>query len=418
LLKILLLFKIQMSISKKILVILILTINIFNSAQYSLCKMSAIVDASITKFGKRKENVFELSMEACRDLVNRYYNDIDFVIVSNTYSGEFNSVSGLNNLVTSYLGLDRVPSIRVDNTSGSGGSAIIVADSIIKSGLASVVLVLGVEKMSEKPTREVTEIIASLLPKSERSAGVSLPSLAAFMAKEYMRKYSAPREAIALVAVKNHDHGYYNPFAHINKKVTLEEVLSSPIIADPLRLYEYTPISDGAAALIMTSKELAESFTKKPVYIKGYGISSDTSFITDRSNFVEINSVREAAVKAYKMANVSPAEIDFAEVHDMATILEIVITEELGFFERGKGWLAVKEGITWLNGEKVVNPSGGLNSKGHPIGATGVAQAYEAFLQLRGEAGNRQVKNARIGLAHNMAGFGNASSVIIFGVEP
>ncbi|MEM0174020.1 MAG: thiolase family protein, partial [Sulfolobaceae archaeon] len=159
-------------------------------------------------------------------------------------------------------------------------------------------------------------------------------------------------------------------------------------------------------------------FTKKPVYIKGFGISSDTSFITSRSNFIEINSTREAAIKAYRMAKITPAEVNFAEVHDMATILEIVITEELGFFERGKGWMAVRDGKTWLNGEKVINPSGGLNSKGHPIGATGVAQAYEAFVQLRGEAGSRQVKNARIGLTHNMAGFGNLSSVIIFGVEP
>ncbi|MEM4139289.1 MAG: thiolase family protein, partial [Sulfolobaceae archaeon] len=162
--------------------------------------MSAIVDASIIKFGKRKESIFEISINVCKDLISKYENDIDFVIVSNTYSGEFNNISGLNNLITSYLGLDKVPSMRIDNTSGSGGTAIITADLMIRSGLAKTILVLGIEKMSEKQTREVTEIISSLLPKSERLAGLSLPSLAAFMAKEYMRRYNVPREAIALVA--------------------------------------------------------------------------------------------------------------------------------------------------------------------------------------------------------------------------
>ena len=150
--------------------------------------MSAIVDASIIKFGKRKESIFEISINVCKDLISKYENDIDFVIVSNTYSGEFNNISGLNNLITSYLGLDKVPSMRIDNTSGSGGTAIITADLMIRSGLAKTILVLGIEKMSEKQTREVTEIISSLLPKSERLAGLSLPSLAAFMAKGYMRR--------------------------------------------------------------------------------------------------------------------------------------------------------------------------------------------------------------------------------------
>jgi acetyl-CoA acetyltransferase len=377
----------------------------------------AVVDGGITKFGKRRENIFELVIEATRDLIKRYYNEIDFVIVSNAYSGEFNSVSGLNNLITSHLGLDSIPSIRVDNTSGSGGSAIIVASSLIQSGVAKRVLVIGVEKMSDKNTREVTQIIASLLPISERKSGLSLPSLASFMAKEYMKKYGADRESLALVAVKNHENGYYNPYAHINKKLSLEDVLNSPIIADPLRLYEFTPISDGAVALLLVSSSDAESFTNKPAYIKGYGSASDTSFLSNRESFIELKSVRNAALKAYKMANVNPLDIDFFEVHDMATILEIVISEELGIFERGKGWLAVKEGLTWIHGEKVINASGGLNSKGHPIGASGVAQVYEALIQIQGKGGPRQVKNAKLGLVHSMAGFGNCSSVIILGDE-
>jgi len=376
--------------------------------------MVAIIDANLTRFGKRKESLLELAGEVVLPLIRK--NEIDFVVVSNSYSGEFNSLSGINNLITTYLSIDRVPSIRVDNTSGSGGSAILVAKSLLDSKIAKTVLVLGVEKMSEKNTKQVTSVIASLLPSEEKIAGLTLPSLAGLMTKEYMRRYNASREAFALVAVKNHYNGSLNPYAHIQKVVSLDEVLNSPIIADPLTLYEFTPISDGASAIVMVSDEDAYSFTNKPVFIKGIGASSDTSYLSERENILSINAVKIAGLTARKMAKVD--QVDFAELHDMATILEIVEAEELGLLKKGEGWKAYYDNYTAINGEIPINTSGGLNSKGHPIGASGVAQAVEAFLQIRNEAGSRQVKNARVGLSLSMAGFGNSATVVVYGDEP
>ncbi len=373
--------------------------------------MVAIVDVGITKFGKRQESIFELVGEAVRNLLNY---PIDFIVLSNSYSGEFNEISGLNNLISTYLSLDSVPSIRVDNTSGSGGSAILVAKSLLESKEANTVLVLGAEKMSEKKTRPVTRIISSLLPESERVA--SLPSLASLATIEYMKKYNATRESIAQVAVKNHYNGSLNPYAHIQKRVTLDEVLNSPVISEPLRLFEFTPISDGAAALLMVRNEDALSYTNKPVFIRGIGFSSHTSFIADRENFTGLPSVRKAGEIAIKKSRAE--RIDFAELHDMATILEIIQSEELGFFKKGEGWKAVISGTTEINGDIPLNTSGGLNSKGHPIGVSGIAQAIEAFYQIRNESGNRQVKNAKTGLSLSMAGFGNSSTVIVYGDEP
>lgn len=376
--------------------------------------MVAIVDASLTRFGKRKEDVFQLAKESSLPIIRRF-KDIDFVLISNSYSGEFNNVSGINNLISSYLSLDEIPSIRIDNTSGSGGSAILVAKSLIDSGQARAVLVIGVEKMSTMKTREVTSVISSLLPPRERSIGISLPSLASIMTKIYMRRYGASREAIAEVSVKNHWNGARNPFAHIRKEITLEEVLSSPVVADPLRQYEFCPISDGAASVLITSDEEALSYTSKPVFIKGVAMGSDSSHITDREDILEMRAVKIAGELAMKRAKVK--RVDFAELHDMATILEIVEGEALGLLEKGKGWTYYLNGMTGVDGEIPINTSGGLNSKGHPIGASGIGQVIEGFLQIRGEAGERQVKEARVGLTVSMAGFGNSATAIVLGDE-
>ncbi|MEM0065061.1 thiolase family protein [Metallosphaera sp.] len=376
--------------------------------------MVAIVDASLTRFGKRKEDVFQLAKESSLPIIRRF-KDIDFVLISNSYSGEFNNVSGINNLISSYLSLDEIPSIRIDNTSGSGGSAILVAKSLIDSGQARAVLVIGVEKMSTMKTREVTSVISSLLPPRERSIGISLPSLASIMTKIYMRRYGASREAIAEVSVKNHWNGARNPFAHIRKEITLEEVLSSPVVADPLRQYEFCPISDGAASVLITGDEEALSYTSKPVFIKGVAMGSDSSHITDREDILEMKAVKIAGELAMKRAKVE--RVDFAELHDMATILEIVEGEALGLLEKGKGWTYYLNGMTGVDGEIPINTSGGLNSKGHPIGASGIGQVIEGFLQIRGEAGERQVKEARVGLTVSMAGFGNSATAIVLGDE-
>ncbi|WP_188681208.1 thiolase family protein [Thermogymnomonas acidicola] len=378
--------------------------------------MSAIVASGMTRFGKRKEDLLSLGGESALPILRKYRSDIDFLLVSNSYSGEFNSISGINTLLATYLSLDGVPSLRVDNTSGSGGTAIFLADMLIKSGQARAVLVTGLEKMSTMDTRHVTSVIASLLPEEERRQGPSLPSLAALLAQLYMRRYGASRESLAQVSVKNHRNGAANPYAHIQKEVTLEEVMQSPVVAEPLRQYEFSPISDGAASVLVVGDGDAESFTDRPVYIKAVSLASDSASVTARGDLMGLEAVRRAGRNAMRLSGISKP--DFAELHDMATVLELVQMESLGLCEPGEAWKMVLEGETEVGGSMPVNTSGGLNSKGHPIGASGVAQVVEAFSQIRKECGGRQVKDARTGLCLSMSGFGNSAAVTVLGDEP
>ncbi|MEM3676392.1 MAG: thiolase family protein [Thermoplasmataceae archaeon] len=378
--------------------------------------MPQIVAAEFTRFGRRNEEVVEISAQPAIPIVRKFRDSIDLVILSNSYSGEYADVSGLNNLLTTRLSLDNVPSIRVENTSGSGGSAIFTAQAMIESGVATNVLIVGSEKMNVGSTKRSTRIIASLLNQGERKSGISLPSLAAFMAQQYMSKFKAPRESIAMVAVKNHKNGAMNPYAHFQKPTTLEEVMSSKVIADPLRLLEYCPVSDGAAALLVSSDENAPSMSSKRVMIKSSAMASSSSSVTYRKDLTSIDCVREASQKAFRKSGISPNDVDIAELHDMATILEIVESEDAGFFEKGTGWKALMDGETDIGGRLPINTSGGLNSKGHPIGATGIAQAGEIYFQLTSQAGQRQVKNASTGFALNMSGFGNSATAFLFEV--
>ncbi len=378
--------------------------------------MASVVAASFAKFGKRDEDVVSIAGKSASPIVEKYGSDIDFMVLSNAYSGEYNDVSGLNNLLTTHLGMDSTPSVRVDNTSGSGGSAVLMAKALVDSGEAENVLVTGAEKMTGHPTKHSTRIIASLLPSEERKGGVSLPSLAAFMARAYIREFSPSRESIAMVAVKNHHNGTLNPYAHFQVEVPLEKVMQSRVIADPLRIYEYCPVSDGAVSLLVTSDENAASFTSRSARIRSAGMASGTASITSRNSFTRIDSVRLASEAAFRKGGMGPEEVDVAELHDMASILEIVESEEVGFFKRGEGWKALESGETAINGELPINTSGGLNSKGHPIGASGVAQTAEIFLQLTGSAGMRQVKNHNTGFSLSMAGFGNNSTAILYEV--
>ena len=378
--------------------------------------MVSIAAANFARFGKRDEDIFAISSESALPIVDRYRDAIDFVVVSNSYSGEFNDISGLNNLLTTHLAMDGVPSMRVDNTSGSGGSAVLVAKSLVASGEAENVLVIGAEKMTGYPTKRSTRIIASLLPPEERLGGPSLPSLAAFMTRSYIREFSPTRESIAMVAVKNHHNGSLNPYAHFQAEVSLEKVMASKVIADPLRIFEYCPVSDGAVSLLVTSDENSRSLGSKPVRITGTGASSGTSSITSRESLVTIDSVKESAKKAFRTAGKTPQDMDIAELHDMASILEIVESEDVGFFKKGKGWKALESGETAIGGRLPINTSGGLNSKGHPIGASGVAQTAEIYLQLTGQAGKRQAKNVGTGFSVSMAGFGNNSTSFVYEV--
>ncbi len=378
--------------------------------------MVSISAANFARFGKREEDIFTISSESALPIVDKYRDAIDFVVVSNSYSGEFNDISGLNNLLTTHLAMENVPSMRVDNTSGSGGSAVLVAKSLVASGEAENVLVIGAEKMTGYPTKKSTRIIASLLPPEERRGGPSLPSLAAFMTKSYISQFSPTRESIAMVAVKNHHNGSLNPYAHFQADVSLEKVMASKVIVDPLRIFEYCPVSDGAVSLLVTSDYNNKSLGSKSVRITGTGASSGVSSITSRESLVSIDSVKESAKKAFRSAGKTPQDMDLAELHDMASILEIVESEDVGFFKKGEGWKALETGETTIDGRFPINTSGGLNSKGHPIGASGVAQTAEIYLQLTGQAGKRQAKNVSTGFSVSMAGFGNNSTSFVYEV--
>lgn len=378
----------------------------------------AVVGCGLTKFGKTDKGLIDLLAEASlKAIEDSGLENVEFdeVYVANMACGEFNGLSGIANALVGELSLEPAAAMKIENTSGSGGAAIYAGWKAIASGTSEYVLVAGGEKMSTKNSSETAEIIASLTHSEERIHGITLPSLAALSARQYMQLYGASREALAKVAVKNHEHALLNPLAQFHKKITVEDVINSPIICDPLRLYDYCPITDGAAAVILTTLENAKKLTDKPVVISGIGYATDYYSIQTRSRLDEFPAVKRAAEKAYKMAKIKPSDIQVAELHDMATILEILQSEDLGFFPKGGGWKAVLEDKTTLNGELPINTSGGLKAKGHPIGATGVAQACEIFLQLQGRCGERQV-DAERGLTCNIGGYGNGVIVTIMEV--
>jgi acetyl-CoA C-acetyltransferase len=248
----------------------------------------------------------------------------------------------------------------------------------------------------------------------EQWNGATFPSLFALMATAHMHKYGTTERQLAQVAVKNHKHGSLNPKAHMQKEITLDQALTSRVVAWPLKLFDCSLITDGASCAILTKPDLAEKFTDTPVHIVGSGQASGAIGLYERQEFTSLEAALLAAKQAYEMADVKPDDVDVAEVHDCFTIAEIIAYEDLGLCKLGEGGKLVEEGVTALGGRLPVNTSGGLKSKGHPVGATGVAQAYEMFLQLTGQAEKRQVKDAEIGLAHNVGGSGATATVHIF----
>jgi acetyl-CoA C-acetyltransferase len=256
---------------------------------------------------------------------------------------------------------------------------------------------------------------------AEAIYGVTLPSLAGMFARLYMHKYGVTERHLAMVAVKNQEHALLNPFAHVQTKITLEGILddrdaptNNPPIADPLRFFDCCPVSDGGACVILASKEVAQKVGRPLVRLAGVGQATDTHAVHDREDPTELKAVRLAAAKAFEMAKVKPSEVSVAELHDAFTILEIVESEEVGFFKKGEGHKALERGETKLGGRIPINVSGGLKGKGHPVGATGVAQAHEIVHQLRHEAKKRQVKDAKVGFTCNFGGFGNNVVCLVF----
>jgi acetyl-CoA C-acetyltransferase len=290
----------------------------------------------------------------------------------------------------------------------------------VASGMSDVVLVGGVEKMTDVSGGQATYALATAADQEyEAYNGLTFPGLYALIAHAHMDKYGTTREQLAQVAVKNHDNGSLNPHAQYPFKITVEQVVNSTMVADPLRLLDCSPITDGAAAAVIVPLEMAKSMAKgkRPVVkVAGSGHATDTIALHSREDVTFLNSTAVAAEHAYKMAGVGPKDMDFAEVHDCFTIAEICVTEALGFFERGEGGKAIEAGKTRLDGKIPINPSGGLKAKGHAVGATGIAQIHELVTQLRQDAGKRQVKNARRGLAQNMGGTGGSALVHILEV--
>ncbi|MEM0021907.1 MAG: hypothetical protein QW039_04445 [Fervidicoccaceae archaeon] len=377
----------------------------------------AVVSYGMTKFGKREgKGLIDLYMEAIEEVFHRTnVEKIDALIASAMSPGRYENIMGPANILAGLLGLENATVFRVENTSGSGGAALYNGWLLIASGQAEAVLVVGGEKMTHISTEENAAIISGLVHDYERRHGVTLPSYAAMLARLYMEKFSVPREALGYVAVKNHLHGSMNPKAHFQKAITIEEYMNSKIVNDPLKVMDYTPISDGAAAILLVRKDTATTITSKPIIIKSVAGATDTHVVHEREDLLILNAVKNSLEKALRFSGVTREQIGLIELHDMATILELVELESMGFYPRGESWKASMEYETRYDGELPVNTSGGLKAKGHPIGATGVAQAYEIALQMRGEAGQRQVKrDFNYAISMSMGGFGNNAFTVLY----
>jgi len=337
--------------------------------------------------------------------------DIEALYVGNMLSGILGGQENLGALFASELRLT-CPAFKIEGACASGGLAFYNASLAVRSGVFKNALVVGVEKMTDHKPEEAAMGLMGAGSDSERQAGATFPALYALMARVHMQKYGTSEEEMAAVAVKNHYHASLNGKAHFLNQITLEQVLKSPQIADPLKLLDCSPISDGAAAAVISSG-LPKSI--KPIWIKGAGVATDSLGLDRRADLTSLNSAIAAAKTAYREAGITPKDIDIAEVHDCFTIAEIMALEDLGFYEKGKAGKAVLKGETTLGkGKLTVNTSGGLKACGHPVGATGVKQVAEIVTQLRGEAGKKQVTGAKIGLAHNVGGTGAVAVVHIF----
>ena len=406
----------------------------------------AVVGVGLSKFGAFPDkNSRDLFVEAYLDLIGTFKEfdpkRIEAFYLGNFSSDQFEKQAHLAPILSSWVGLSPIPAVRVEDACASSGVALRQAALSIASGEYDVVLVGGVEKMTDLEIAAVTEALATAADMQfEVTAGFTFPGFYAAMATAYMSEYNAQREAFYHVSIKNHNNGALNEKAQFGQTIKsimeskieraaqkgrpvpewqdeidfLSDPKGNPLIAWPMTLFDCSPVSDGAAVALLVSEEIADQFTDNPIYFIGSGQASDGA-LPERETLSRIPAATQAAARAYQMAGLSPQDIDLAEVHDCFTIAEIIATEDLGFFERGQGWQAAIQGKTARNGEQPVNTSGGLKSKGHPVGATGIGQLVEIWKQLNGLAGDRQAfGDLRIGLTHNVGGTGQTCVVNIF----
>jgi acetyl-CoA C-acetyltransferase len=379
----------------------------------------AIIGIGITKFGEHwEQGLRDLALEAGIMAVENAGirgEQIDAGYVGNMAAGNLAGQEHLGALLADYMGLNPVPITRVEGACASGGLALRQGYIAVASGINDIVVVGGVEKMTDMSTADVTEILGGAGDQEwELFMGATFPSLYALMMRRYMLEYGATEEQFAAIAVKNHKHGSMNPYAQYQNEITVETVMKSKVIASPIKVFDASPITDGAATVILAPLDMAESYTKKPIEIIASAQASDTIGLADRQSLTSINATKVASKAAYKEAGLAPKDIQLAEVHDCFTIAEAIAIEDLGFFKPGEGAKAAADGKTTFGGDLIINSSGGLKAAGHPVGATGVKQAVEITMQLRGEAGKRQAKGLENCLSQNVGGSGATSVVHIY----
>ncbi len=341
---------------------------------------------------------------------------IEALYVGNFSAEGFSHQNHLAPVAARALGLSGIPATRTEGACASSGLAMREASLLVMAGVYDLVLVVGVEKMNGLlETAGVTRVLAEAAhAREEMAAGATFPSLFAMIARRHMHQYGTTREMLSSVAVKNHRHGLHNPRAHMRKEITLEKAMAAQPICDPLNLFDCSLVSDGAAAVVLTTADRARGLAGTPIRVIAAGQASDLPCLHDKPDITVSRATVLAAKRALDHAGLRPSDVDLAEVHDCFTIAEILATEDIGFFEKGKGGPAALEGATTFGGVIPVNVSGGLKSKGHPVGATGLAQVVEVVTQLRGDAGERQVKGAEVGLTHNLGGSGATCTVHLF----
>ena len=374
----------------------------------------AVIGVGTTKFGKHDRTSGELFAEAAGDAIRDADvapSAIQALYYGNVTGGEGEKQLHMGPLAATLLGIPTVPTTRFENACATSHAAFRHAVMEIAAGISDVVMVGGAERVLNIPTDAATEYFAYCSDASwEQTVGLTFPGVFALVARAHMDKHGTTEEQMAHVAVKNHRHGALNPKAQFRKEITVDMVLNSAYVADPLKLLDCCPFTDGGAAVVLAAEEVARE-RPRAVWVLASQAASDTMFIHEKRDLSRVMATERAAAAAYRQAGKNPADVDVVELHDCFTIAEIVATEGLGFFETGSGGTAAEKGWTSLGGRIPVNPSGGLKAKGHPIGATGAAQIAEITTQLRGEAGARQVEGARTGLTHTLGG--NTATVLV-----
>lgn len=377
----------------------------------------AIIGIGMTKFGHHWDrDLVNLSVEAGSKSIRDagiHQKDIQALYVGTMSGGLFVNQEHLGSMISDYAGFKNIPSTRVEAACASGGLALRQAYLDIKSGNSDIVVAGGVEKMTDIGSHSITKVLATASDTEREAAfGATFPGLYAMMAKLHMHKYKTTEEQLAQVSVKNHKNALHNKYAQFQKEISVQDVLNSPLIADPLKLLDASPITDGAASVVLASEKKAKELCDTPIWISGSGHATDSISLHDRDDLLTLKASVVAAKQAYLQAKVTPRDIQVAEVHDCFTIAELLAVEDLGFVKKGESGKFIESGETEIGSKLPVNTSGGLKAKGHPVGASGIAQVIEAVLQLRGDAGKRNT-NAEIALTHNVGGSGGTSVVHI-----